>query len=130
MTIEEVARSFTTLSRDRPDRFDAMADVVLSYQRSHNPVYSRYCTALSPRRGSLPTFLPVAAFKQSRVAAFPSGEEDAVFESSRTGSGVPSRHFVRDLSLYDAAAAVHFEQVFGGRPFVFASYLPRYAEAG
>ncbi len=129
MTIEQVARGFTTLRENRPDRFDRMAETVLSYQRDANPVYSRYCKTMGSRSG-LPTFLPVEAFKRAAVTTCPPEEAVHVFESSRTGGGAPSRHYVRDASIYERSASVHFERVFGTGPFRLASYLPSYAQQG
>ncbi len=78
----------------------------------------------------LPVFLPVAAFKQAQAAAFPPGEAEKIFESSGTGGGARSRHYVRDVSLYERALAAHFSREFGTGPFLFASCLPGYAEQG
>ncbi len=130
MTIDQAARDFTNLHDDRPEDFDEMAGAVLAYQRSSNPVYSRYCTAIAGRRGSLPAFLPIEAFKQAVVATFPPDEAEQVFESSRTGGGRPSRHYVRTLSIYERSISVHFRRVFGEGPFLFASYLPEYTKHG
>lgn len=122
MTHDDVARAFTTLSTDRPGLFDEMAGAVLAFQRSHNPVYARYSV-----HG---LYLPVAAFKHGPVTTFPPDEAEHVFESSGTGRGTPSRHYVRSLALYERAVATHFEAVFGRGPFTLVAHLPRYAERG
>lgn len=130
MTIDQVAQGFTDLRDDRPERFDEMATAVLAYQQTSNSVYARYCKAIGARSGPLPTFLPVEAFKQAAVATFPPKEAEHIFESSRTGRGVPSRHYVRNLAIYNASATGHFRRVFGEGPFLFASYLPGYSVQG
>lgn len=107
-----------------------MAAVVLAYQRSSNAVYARYCKAMEPHSGGLPTFLPIGAFKRAAVCTYPPEEAEHVFESSGTGGGAPSRHFVRSLAIYRDSAAAHFRHVFGSGPFLFATYLPGYAERG
>ncbi len=152
MTIDDVIRVFTDLKASTA--FDEMIAVVLTHQYAHNPVYRRYCKAIYPEwdkslsewenagdkefwSGSdaqktthLPILLPVEAFKQAPVTTFPPEEAEKLFESSGTGNGVRSRHYVRDLSIYERAISVHFAREFGTGPFLFASCLPGYAEQG
>ncbi len=152
MTIDDVIRGFTDL--DSPAVFDEMMRVVLTHQYAHNPVYRRYCKAIYPEWDKslsewenagdkepwsdssaletihLPILLPVEAFKQIPVTTFPPEEAEKVFESSGTGSGMRSRHYVRDLSIYERAISVHFAREFGTGPFLFASCLPGYVEQG
>ena len=78
----------------------------------------------------LPVFLPVEAFKRGPVATFPPEEAEMVFESSGTGRGARSRHYVRDVSIYERALAAQFSREFGAGPFRFAFCLPGYAEQG
>ena len=78
----------------------------------------------------LPLFLPVEAFKQAAVTAFPPDEAEKIFESSGTGRGARSRHYVRDVSIYERALAANFSRTFGTGPFLFALCLPGYAEQG
>ena len=78
----------------------------------------------------LPVFLPVEAFKQAAVTAFPPDEAEKIFESSGTGRGARSRHYVRDVSIYERALAANFSRTFGTGPFLFALCLPGYAEQG
>ena len=124
MTIEEVARHFTELTLDRPDRFEEMAGAVYAFQRAHNRVYGLYCT-----NQHIP-YLPVEAFKRAALTCFPSEEAECVFESSGTGQSVSSKHYVRRLAVYEKAVGVHFEAVFGTGPFTLAAHLPHYAERG
>ena len=151
MMIDDVIRGFTGLKT--PAAFDEMVDAVLAHQYVHNPVYHRYCKAIYPQwsktlsgmenaadqksreRSGLPSvrhpvFLPIEAFKQVPVTTFSPGEAEKVFESSGTGSGVRSRHYVRDLSIYERVISVHFADEFGTGPFLFASCLPGYIEQG
>lgn len=121
-TADDVARDFSTLTQDRPGRFDAMAEAVLRFQRQHNPVYSRYCKSNK--------WLPVAAFKHAQVTTFPPEQAERVFESSGTGRGTRSRHYVRRLAVYDQSATTHFEQVFGRGPFTLVAHLPHYSAHG
>lgn len=157
MTIDNVIRGFTDL--ETPAAFDDMAEAVLAHQYVHNSVYRRYCKAIYPqwskalvgadhavdrksgdRSGQMEAvrfpsarhlvFLPIEAFKQVPVTTFLPEKAEKVFESSGTGSGVRSRHYVRDLSIYERAISAHFADEIGPGPFLFASCLPGYIEQG
>ncbi len=122
MNIDYVERHFTDLHTGDADCFEAMASVVLTYQREHNSVYRRWSHAA--------TYMPVAAFKYAPVTCFPPEEADIVFKSSGTGSGRSSLHYVRRLSVYERAVRVHFEAVFGRGPFTLVAHLPNYLDTG
>ena len=126
MTLEQTAHAFTALRPDRPATFDAMAAAVGAFQRARCAVYARYCEAAP---GDSP-YLPVEAFKRVPVTTFPPEEAAHVFESSGTGRTTPSRHYVRDLAIYERAVTTHFEQVFGAGPFTLVAHLPHYADRG
>lgn len=130
LTIAEVAGGFTQLGDEHQDRFDRYAEVVMSYQREHNAVYRRYCNAVGAQGDQRYPYLPIAAFKQAPVATFEPEDAEHVFESSGTGSGQPSRHYVQDLALYDRAIEDHFEQVVGAGEVVLAAHLPHYRSMG
>jgi hypothetical protein len=120
-----------TLPTDRwtdADAFGAAADAVLAYQRDNNPVYNRYCK--KRQSGNEPHYLPVEAFKHIPVTTFPPENAEHIFESSGTGRGTPSRHYVRSLDLYERVTAAHFQSVFGQGPFTFVAHLPGYADNG
>lgn len=130
MTIAEVADRFTQLGDEHQDRFDRYAEAVMSYQRERSAVYGRYCKAIGARGDQRYPYLPIAAFKQASIACFEPEDAEHVFESSGTGSGHPSRHYVRHLAVYDRAIEDHFEQVVGTRKIVLAAYLPQYQAMG
>lgn len=121
LSIEDVLEGFTTLGAD-DDRFEAMAEAVLAYQQDRNPVYAAY--------SQTHRFLPVEAFKRVPVTTFPAEQAERVFESSRTGRGQPSRHYVRDVEVYARAFKTHFAAVFGGGPFTLLAHLPHYEAQG
>ena len=138
MTIEDVARQFTDIPENRPGLFDEMAGTVFAFQRRHCSVYSRYCneidTSPHPEAGPEPhasvyrPFLPVDAFRHIPVTTFPSDEAEVVFESSGTGRGRRSKHYVRNRRIYERSVEVHFRLVFGDGPFLIVAHLPEYAE--
>lgn len=101
--------------------FDAVRDAVRAFQAARNPVIA----AFEPEGGR---FLPVAAFREARVACFPPEEEEGAFVSSGTGSARRARHPVRSFAWYDRVCAAGFDRAFSGRRHVVVGHLPEYAE--
>ena len=101
-----------------PDAFDRLALDVFRYQLAENAPYRRFCE----RRGVTPDSVghwaeipavPTAAFKDAAlICGSPDLAElaEAVFRTSGTSSGVERRgtHYIRDLTLYRAAALPNF----------------------
>ncbi|MBO6577378.1 MAG: hypothetical protein JJ896_18100 [Rhodothermales bacterium] len=100
--------------------FDELAESVLAYQRQENPVYRRF--------SQVARHLPVEAFKRTAVTTFPAEEAEAVFQSSGTGSGTPSRHYVRYRDDYRAVVTAGYTRIFGDGPRRIIAHLPAYAE--
>ncbi len=130
VTIEELIQDVTAARWADPAAFAAAADAVLQHQRAQNAVYRRYCKPRKWATWAEAPHLPVEAFKHVPVTTFPPEEAEHVFESSGTGRGVPSQHYVRRLDLYERVVTTHFERVFGSGPFTFVAHLPGYAENG
>lgn len=130
MTLDVLLRELTTSRWDDPEAFAQAARTVLAFQREANPVYSRYCKETTWNEWSEAPHLPVDAFKHVPVTTFPPEEAEHVFQSSGTGHGTPSTHYVRRLDLYEQITATHFEAVLGSGPFTFVAHLPGYAENG
>ena len=123
MNNDQIVEQIFQLPADAPDRFEAMAKIVSHFQRKKNPVYNRYC-----KLGF--QYLPVEAFKYGPITSFPVAETEHVFESSGTGRGTTSKHYVRNLRLYERSIITHFHQVFGEGPFTLLAHLPHYVERG
>lgn len=134
MTAGDVANHFTDVTEDRSGRFEEMAGAVFAFQREANPVYSRYCDEVLGSESSASAidiaripFLPVDAFKHAPITTFDPSEADVVFMSSATGRGGRSRHFVRDITIYERAVSAGFEHAFGPDPWRLIAHLPEYA---
>ena len=115
------------------ENFEALAREICRYQVENNPVYGQFTTLLKrkPRPdsllGQLP-FLPISFFK-SRVIKTGEWPETAVFTSSGTTGQVPSRHFVRDQSLYLNQCVQGFSQFYGPpEDWMVLALLPSYLE--
>ena len=103
------------------ENFQDFALALFQYQSKYNLVYKKYIDALNINVNviddlrSIP-FLPIEFFKQHKIIT--QSDEfrnfDTVFESSGTGSGVTSRHFVPDLNNYINRAKRIFEHKYRG----------------
>ncbi len=116
-----------------PERFEQTALEVFRYQATHNGVYGAYLQALGtdPLRvqslAAVP-FLPVRFFK-SHVVQSGDFNAEAVFESSGTSGTVNSRHFVKDLGLYETTFTRCFESFYGPvKDHCIIGLLPSYVE--
>jgi hypothetical protein len=92
-----------------PESFDALACDLARHQAAHVEGYARLCRARGvdvesiDMAGEAPA-VPTDAFKMTRVATFPEGEERATFRTSGTTAGARGTHAMRDVRTYDAAA--------------------------
>ncbi|MCY4159184.1 MAG: hypothetical protein OXF48_06195 [Bacteroidetes bacterium] len=115
MTIEEIETLFTRV--ESAEEFAFIEQTIESYQRSYCEVYRRFRQK----------YLPVSAFKHAEITTFPVSEAERIFLSSSTGSDLQSRHFVRQVSVYEASVCGVFEAVFGNGSFTIWAHLPGYA---
>lgn len=131
MRIEEVSERFISLDPSRPADFEEMAEAVFWYQVEHNAVFRRFVGDDVSWNGwrSAPA-LPIEAFKLAPVTAFSREQAARVFESSGTSGMSRSRHYVRDLRLYDRSLLAHFRGVFGEGRKLILGHLPGYSARG
>jgi len=106
---------------------------VFRYQYLTNNVYQSFCDALGKDPGSVSDlaqipFLPIQFFKSMEVKAaefIPA----MVFTSSGTTGAQASRHYVKDLSLYEASFLQCFERFYGNpEAYCVLGLLPSYLE--
>ncbi len=117
----------------KPAGFDQLALDIFRYQYQYCAVYRDWCghmqidAAAVNSVASIP-FLPISFFKTHEVIA---EQKNAaiVFESSGTGKGATSKHYVADLSVYTTSFTRQFEQMFGApKDWCILSLLPAYLE--
>lgn len=113
--------------------FEGLALELFEHQVQFNPVYQAYVNSLhiAPARVkdlcSIP-FLPIGLFKTHRVITGDFTPE-LIFESSGTTQTVNSRHFIRDVRLYERSFRTAFEQFYGPvKDYVILGLLPSYLE--
>ncbi|MCD8186987.1 MAG: acyltransferase [Rikenellaceae bacterium] len=116
-----------------PEQFEETALEIFRFQAEHCPPYRQYIGYLGiepasiDRVESIPC-LPVGLFKTHRVygAAHP---PEMVFTSSATTGQVPARHYVADLSLYEASFAEGFRKFYGHpAEYDIFALLPNYLQ--
>lgn len=115
--------------------FKTAAMAVYCFQYYNNPVYRQYCNLLksTPENvldiAQIP-FLPISFFKTHQVVSG-SFHPQVVFESSTTTGTVPSRHLVKDKSIYEKSFQKGFETFYGNpEDYCILGLLPSYLERG
>jgi Acyl-protein synthetase, LuxE len=113
--------------------FEALALEVFAFQYRHNAVYRAYTDALGVRPAHVRAlshipFLPIRFFKSHPVKTT-DFEPEAVFESSGTTGSINSRHYVKDLSLYEESFLKTFSLFYGDiTNYTIFALLPSYLE--
>jgi phenylacetate-coenzyme A ligase PaaK-like adenylate-forming protein len=113
--------------------FEPLALAVFAFQYQYNPGYRAFVQALQREPQKVNSlldipYLPVRFFKNSEIktTAFTPA---AVFESSGTTGSINSRHYVKDLSLYEESFKKGFEAVYGPvQDWCIIGLLPSYLE--
>lgn len=124
-----------------PDIFSIQTDAdfvqaalqTFGYQYQHNQVYQRFCTLLghTPDKVRQLTdipFLPIEFFKSEAVYC---GNErpTIVFTSSGTTGSQTSRHYVKDLAVYQQSFRQGFADFYGNiEEYTVLALLPSYLE--
>ncbi len=113
--------------------FDELALQLFQFQYEHNTLYRNYCNHLqrSPvsvkKLADIP-YLPTTFFKSHEVKT---GiyEAEAIYTSSTTSGGTPSKHYVKHESVYETSFLKAFH-LFYGSPDQYAilALLPSYLE--
>ena len=113
--------------------FEQTALDIFRYQHEHNAIYRRYCDALKINAeeimglGQIP-FLPISFFKTKEVTTT-SFTPQAIFESSGTTGSINSRHFVKDVSVYEESFLKTFSRFYGDvNECCIIGLLPSYME--
>jgi hypothetical protein len=114
--------------------FSQAAFDVFRYQYHNNRIYKQF-TDLTSRQKRITTitdipFLPISFFKTHAVKTT-SFDQQATFESSGTTGSQTSRHFVKEVAVYEAACIKGFEQQYGPvDDYCVLALLPSYLERG
>jgi len=116
-----------------PKTFTQLALQVFNYQYQGNSVYRNWVNALGVHLSSVQSindipFLPVSFFKSHKVVTG-DFEPQVIFESSGTTQTTNSRHWVKDVSLYQQSFVKGFEKFYGNiKDWCIIGLLPSYLE--
>ncbi|MDR1345289.1 MAG: acyltransferase [Bacteroidales bacterium] len=113
--------------------FIAKTFQLFEYQYFNNIIYRQYCDLLRrnpdnvARIEELP-FLPISFFKTHKIVSGTFNPQ-TVFFSSGTTSMQPSKHYIKDLSLYERSFTESFCHFYGSiENYTFLALLPNYQE--
>lgn len=113
--------------------FEALALAMFRFQYEQNLVYRQYVDLRGTDAYGVSSvydipFLPIDFFKTHRIATT-SFQEDAIFESSGTTQTTQSRHYVKDLVIYQQSFIKAFESCYGPiQDWCILGLLPSYLE--
>jgi Acyl-protein synthetase, LuxE len=117
----------------KEDGFEALALEIFRFQHKHNPVYNAYVNALNILPDSVDSisaipFLPVRFFR-SQIVKTTIFDPECIFESSGTTGASASRHYIKDILLYEENFIKCFESFYGPlQNFCILGLLPSYLE--
>lgn len=120
------------ISHINKENFEQYALDVFEYQYLHNSLYRDFCTYLKRSPSSVQgfkeiPFLPISFFKTHKVCD--DSSTSFYFESSGTTGQERSKHFVRNLKLYEQSFLTQFEKQYGPlENLCILSVLPSYHE--
>jgi phenylacetate-coenzyme A ligase PaaK-like adenylate-forming protein len=130
--VEEIRQSIFHISGEK--EFNDVALKIFRFQYGSNDVYREFSQLLKADPAgindfhSIP-FLPISLFRDHKIISGEGHNIQKVFTSSGTTGNIPSRHFIKDLKLYEESFTRSFG-IFYGDPgeFRFLALLPGYLE--
>lgn len=106
--------------------FEEMAEEVWRYQVDRNTHIREFCKKLGTEARQS---IPIEFFKHFEMKSG-TWEAEQIFESSGTTGQTPSRHFVKDISLYNQINLQGFHHFFEQGDYKILALLPSYLERG
>ena len=115
------------------DDFNEKAFKIFHYQYKNNTIYKQFCDLLKKNPKNISSlnkipFLPIEFFKNKSIFC---GETipKTYFSSSGTTGMVTSKHFVKDISIYEQSFRLGFEYFYGNpKEYIILALLPSYLE--
>lgn len=113
--------------------FNEVSLEMFRYQYANNPIYQSFCNHLNVTINEIDNinkipFLPIEFYKSHPIKTT-SFEEQATFLSSGTTGQKQSKHFVKDISVYEKSYSQAFKQFYGNiEEYCVLALLPSYME--
>lgn len=127
-------RVFELNSHTTEPDFNILCLNVFNYQYNHNLIYRKYVLGLKIDISNVKhylqiPFLPIEFFKTQQVVCDEVNEDSVCFTSSGTTGQITSKHYVNDISVYEASFNKGFN-LFYGKPsdYCILALLPNYLE--
>jgi hypothetical protein len=103
------------------------------YQIKNNPIYSNFSSLIlkdkKPKTINEIPFLPIDFFKSEKIIS-KNKKSQIIFQSSGS-SGIRSKHYVADLSIYEKSFMKNFSKIYGDiKNTCIVGILPSYTENG
>ena len=117
------------------DEFNSIALEVFEFQYKNIPVYKKYVDLIKSQSKSINhfkeiPFLPIDFFKNNKIIANNSKIEKT-FLSSGTSKTIRSKHFVKDLELYERSFSAGFKYFYSDpKEWTILALLPSYLDQG
>ncbi len=118
-------------------QFKEIALEVFRYQFDHCSPYNEYCKLIGIKPQSVTSienipFIPISLFKNKEIICNETNRPltyEKIFTSSSTTGNIPSKHYIKELSIYDNSIYKCFE-LFFDKPenYSFLALLPSYLE--
>ena len=113
--------------------FESLALRIFQFQYEQNPFYREYCMSVHVDITSVKfveqiPFLPIHFFK-SREIKTTLFDPEMIFESSGTTGSINSKHFIKEIGIYEESFMNNFESCYGDSSnFCILGLLPAYLE--
>lgn len=112
--------------------FDELALQLFAHQKNHNAIYHEYISGIGKpidisNANEIP-FLPIEFFKTQEVKCG-NFDPEIIFTSSGTTGLSTSKHYLKEVAVYEKAYSKIFEQFYGDiKDFCIIALLPSYTE--
>ena len=117
------------------DEFNSVALEVFEFQYKNIPVYKKYVDLIKSQTKSINhfkeiPFLPIDFFKNNKIIA-ENSKIEKTFLSSGTSNTIRSKHFVKDLKLYEQSFSAGFKYFYSDpKEWTILALLPSYLDQG
>jgi len=117
------------------DEFNSIALEVFEFQYKNIPVYKKYVDLIKSKSKSINhfkeiPFLPIDFFKNNKIIA-DNSKIEKTFLSSGTSNTIRSKHFVKDLELYEQSFSAGFKYFYSDpKEWTILALLPSYLDQG
>lgn len=130
MLAETVSRLFNI---NNEVAFNVALNTVFQFQYTNNAIYRQWCNLNGLNDSQLITpetvpYLPISFFKTHAVLST-SFTAEQIFESSGTTGTINSKHYVKDIAVYEQSFNTAFQQFYGNATnYCVIGLLPSYLE--